>query len=188
MMQPGYYFAFGETPADPADQISVVRFYWNVSAEGAALLLERISTELNRWEVPFRFKTGSNPAMLVRTDGAVLYSPRRYADITYELVREIHWRTKQFLRTDVPLFTLRLADGLAFAEDPATQESFGMSRCRMLAHGIWLAHEQGARQTSDRLEAVEQRFRAEGISLERPWLNAASADELPFTAVDRAAA
>jgi hypothetical protein len=187
-MQPGYYFAFGETGADSADQLSVVRFYWNVSAEGAPRLLELISSGLNRWQVPFRFKTGSNPAILARSDSAVLYSPRRYAQITYELVLEIHERILPLLRAEVPLFSLPLAAGLAFAEDTGTQESFGMARCRTLAQGIWQAHKSGALAIEERLATVERQFEAEGIPLERPWLNAGSANEFEFAAVAAEAA
>ena len=187
-VQPGYYFAFGETLPDSNDEFSMVRFYWNVSAEGAAELLQLISTALNRWQVPFRFKTGVQPGMLARSDSAVLYVPRRSAPFTYELVLEIRNRLRALLRSEVPLFTLRLAPGLAFAEDPGTQESFGMSRCRVLAHGIWLAREQDAQKTEERLVIVEQRFHSEGISLERPWLNPGSADDLAFRAEEGEAA
>ena len=187
-IQPGYYFAFGETLADSSDEFSMVRFYWNVAAEGAAQLLQLVSGELNRWQVPFRFKTGVQPGMLARRDSAVLYVPRRSAPITHELVLEICKRVEPPLRLEVPLFSLRLAPGLAFAEDPGTQESFGMARCRMLAQGIWLAHEKGARLPEERLAFVEQHFRSEGISLQRPWLNPGSADDLPFRAEESVAA
>lgn len=76
-IQPGYYFAFGETTADALDEYSTARFYWNVSAPGAAQLLELVSRELNLWQVPFRFKSGIHPAMYSRCDSAVLYVPRR---------------------------------------------------------------------------------------------------------------
>ena len=165
-----------------------MRFYWNVSAEGAPQLLERISSDLNRWEVPFRFKTPSHPAMFARTDTAVLYAPRRYAHFTRGLVAEIHAAIRPLLRDEVPLFTLRLAPGLAFAEDPGTQESFGMCRSRMLAQGIWQAHVQGAHSTADRLKVVEQQFQSQGISLARPWLNSGSADEFQFEAAQAEAA
>ena len=187
-MQPGYYFMFGETQGDSSDQLSVVRFYWNVPAEGAPQLVNLLSTELNRWQVPFRFKTGTNPAILSRRDSAVLYTPRRYAEIACELASGVQQSMTGLLRPDVPLFTLRLADGLAFAEDPGTQESFGQSRCRMLAQGIWLAHQRGARQAQDRLAAVAEQFQSEGISLARPWLNAGSADDLAFAALRAEAA
>jgi hypothetical protein len=187
-VQPGYYFAFGETLPDSCDEFSMVRFYWNVSAEGAADLLQLVSMELNLWQVPFRFKTGVQPEMLRRCDSAVLYTLRRCASFTCELVLEIRKRIEGRLRAEAPLFTLRLAPGLAFAEDPGTQESFGMSRCRMLAQGIWLAHEQEARSTEERLAIVEQHLRSEGISLARPWLNPGSADDLAFPAEEGEAA
>jgi hypothetical protein len=118
--------------------------------------------------------------LYARSDSAVLYTPRRYADFTFQLALEIHNRARPYLGDDVPLFTLRLAPGLAFAEDPGTQESFGMSRCRILAHGIWTAYQKGARLPADRLAIVEEQFRSEGISLERPWLNPGSANEFAF--------
>ena len=110
-MQPGYYFAFGETLPDYNDEYSVVRLYWNVTSEGPAELLRLISRELNRWHVPFRFKTGTVAAMFRRRDSAVLYTPRRYAPFTFEIASEIHARVLPFLRDDVPLFTLRLEAG-----------------------------------------------------------------------------
>jgi hypothetical protein len=184
-MQPGYYFVFGETLPDSSDEFSVVRFYWNVPAEGVVELLQFVSGELNKWKVPFRFKTGTSYVMLARSDSAVLYTPRRYAQFVFELVSEIHQRVQPLLREDVPLFTLRLAPGLAFAEDPGTQESFGISRCRMLAHGLWLAHQGRAQHPDERRAIVEQHFQSQGISLERPWLNPGSANEFTFTALDR---
>ena len=138
--------------------------------------------------MPFRFKVSGIQTIFERSDSAVLYVPRRYAQLAFELVWEAYKQIGPNLRNDVPLFTLRLAPGLAFAEDPGTQESFGMSRCRNLAHAIWLAHQQGARATEARLATVEQHFRSEGISLERPWLNPGSANDLPFHAVEGASA
>ncbi|HEX3683457.1 MAG TPA: T3SS effector HopA1 family protein [Bryobacteraceae bacterium] len=179
-LQPGYYFAFGETLPDYNDEYSVVRFYWNVTCEGSAELLRLVSRELNRWQVPFRLKTGTVATMFRRRDSAVLYTPRRYAPFTFEIVSQIHARVLPLLRDDVPLFTLRLAAGFAFAEDPGTQESFGMSRCRMLAQALWLAHAGGVRESEERFHAVAEQFQAGGISLERPWLNAGSANEFPF--------
>ena len=187
-VQAGYYFVFGERLPDSSDELSVVRFYWNVSAEGAPHLVRRISGDLNRWEVPFRFKTPSHPGMFARNDSAVLYTPRRYAHFTRELIAEIHSSLQPLLRPGVPLFTLRLAPGLAFAEDPGTQESFGMCRSRILAQGIWQAHVQGVRDTAERLKVVEQQFQSQGVSLARPWLNPGSADEFRFEAAQAEAA
>jgi hypothetical protein len=181
-VQPGYYFAFGETVTDSSDEYSIARFYWNISAEGSAELLELLSQRLNLWQVPFRFKTGLYSSMHARCDSAVLYVPRRTTAFAYELLSEINERVRPYLQTEVPLFTLRLADGFAFADDTGTRESFGMSRCRLLAQGIWHAHSEGAQQSEERLAAVDGQFRAEGISLERPWLGASLIDDPMFVA------
>lgn len=172
-MQPGYYYAFGETTKDSSGQSPVVRFYWHTTVEGAPTLLRLLTAALNRWAVPFRFKTGAAAEMLARTDSGVLYIPRRYAQVATELALDLRLQVAESLPPAVPLFTLELAPGLAFAEDPGTQESFGMSRCRMLAQGIWSAHLQGACSAEERLAVVEREFLSEGISLERPWLNSA---------------
>lgn len=187
-VQSGYYFVFGETLPDASDEISIVRFYWNVTTQGAAELVLGLSTQLNRWEVPFRFKTPSHPELFARTDSAVLYVPRRYAQFARGLLSGIHAKVKPLLRDDVPLFTLHLARGLAFAEDPGTQESFGICRSRILAEGIWLAHAQGVRGTGERLKVVVGQFESQGISLQRPWLNPGSADEFQFAAAAAEAA
>jgi hypothetical protein len=181
-MQPGYYYAFGETLSDSFGEISVVRFYWNVPFESAADLLQLISGGLNLWQVPFRFKVSGIQTIFERSDSAVLYVPRRYAQLAFELVWEAYKQIGPNLRNDVPLFTLRLAPGLAFAEDPGTQESFGMSRCRLLAQGLWLAHLRGVHQADEQLQVIDEQFASEGISLEHPWLNRGSVDEFAFPA------
>jgi hypothetical protein len=56
-----------------------------------------------------------------------------------------------------------------------------MSRCRLLAEALWSAWTNGITHPEERLAAVERWFSNLGLSLERPWLNRASADtyELP---------
>jgi hypothetical protein len=181
-VQPGYYFVFGETFGDANDEFSIIRFYWNVSAEGVPNLLQLLSSELNHWGIPFRFKTGLKRAMLSRRDSAVLYIPRHYAEFTFELVSKVHKKVEPNLEDDVPLFALRLMPGLAFAEDPGTQESFGMARTRLLAQSIWAAHEKGIRDADGRWNIVQEQFQSEGVSLDHPWLNAGSANEFAFAA------
>ncbi len=173
-MQPGFYFAFGETPADVFDDFSLIRFYWNVRPEGGAALIEALSTALNRWYIPFRLKILSHRGTFGRTDAAILYVPRRHARIVLELCSEVRQRIETALGDETPLFALRLAAGLGFAEDPGITESFGMSRCRLLAEGIWTAHSRGAQGAEARMRILEQHFTAHGIDLDRPWLNPGS--------------
>ncbi len=69
-------------------------------------------------------------------------------------------------RPSVPAFTRRLGSGVAVADDPAAPESFGESRCRLLASGILRAHEAGDTSFESRLREVEKVFLAEGVLLD----------------------
>lgn len=179
-MQPGFYFVFGETPGDQQDDYSTVRYYWNIQSESAQPLVRKLTQKLNRFQTPFKFKIISYPAMLGRSDSAILYIGRRYYRIAAEIAREVHGEIEPLLGDAVPLFSLRLGRGLSFAEDPGTQESFGMSRCRLLAEGLHDAWLRGLSRAEDRLDRVRARFESAGASLERPYLNLGSVDPYEF--------
>jgi uncharacterized protein with GYD domain len=59
-------------------------------------------------------------------------------------------------------------------------ESFGTSRCRLLAEAIWTAFTQGVHEERARLEIVARHFEKSGISLEAPYLNPGSQDRYTF--------
>ena len=186
-MQPGFYFAFGEAEAGELDSFSLARFYWNVRAEGAVALMRSVTRGLNRFQVPFRLKCLTNSAFYTRNDAAVLYVDKRFYRVTARVLAGVLQEVARHLRPDAPLFTKRLADGLALAEEPYTGESFGMQRCRILAEGILSAHARGARDEGSRLEEVERHFNAYGLTLEAPYLNPRSIDQYDFTPAREAA-
>jgi hypothetical protein len=179
-MQPGFYFAFGEAVADQQDDYSIVRFYWNINATATATLIQYITRGLNRYQVPFRFKCLALPTQYKRTDAAVLFVSKRYYRIVAELLVDVYQRVREMLKPDTPLFTKQLAVGLGCAEDPANGESFGMSRCRLVAEGLWSAYLQGLHSEQDRLHQVVELFEKHGIALERPYLNRGSSDIYEF--------
>jgi HopA1 effector protein family len=179
-LQPGFYFVFGETTVDQHDELPTVRYYWNIKREGAVPLVRELTSRLNKYQVPFRLKILNHPGMLGRSDAAILYLGRRYYRAAAEICRETHDKVRDVLDEPVPLFTLRLAKGLAFAEDPGTQESFGMMRCRLLAESLCAGFSEGRTAEADRLERVRQHFLASGISLEQPFLNSGSVASYEF--------
>ena len=181
VMQPGFYFAFGETQDGGEDNSSLVRFYWNIGPAGATALVGALTRRLNRFQVPFRLKCLSNSAFFKRHDTAVLFVNKRFYHVTARLLAEVHREVAGHMRAQVPLFTKRLADGLALAEEPYTGESFGMQRCRILAEGILSAHARGLRAPQARLEEVAQQFERYGIPLGRAHLNPGSVDHYDFT-------
>ena len=133
-MQPGYYHAFGETAGEFEEGERVLRFYWNVSADGAPRLMEAVTRDFNRFQVPFQFKCGNRAGHYPRRDAAVLYLHGRYYAMAALLVERVHAGIGAWLNAGTPLFARRLADGLGFAEDPG--DSFGQNRAKILAEAM----------------------------------------------------
>lgn len=131
-----FYFIFGETLLDNNNS-AVVRLYFNLIPEGAAPLIALISNNLNRYNIPFQFKCLNQAAFYTRCDSAVLYIDKRYFDIVSDLLSEHYSDLSTWLNAGVPMFTKKIAPGIGFAENPfSASESFGTSRCKIIAQGI----------------------------------------------------
>jgi hypothetical protein len=178
-MQPGFYFAFGESLEDRRDGVDFVRFYWSVQASAAPNLIHGLSERFNHFFVPFRFKCLTQRAHFVRLDPAVLYVDRRFYLIAAELATEVYTQVSHEVRSMSPLFTKQLAPGLGIAEDPGNGESFGMNRCGIAAEGLWEAYSRNVSGEA-RLDLIEESFARRGLSLARPYLNPGSIDEYEF--------
>lgn len=174
--QPGFYIVNGETPAPSGSDSRMTRIYWHIGEGGAVPLVRAVTTLLNRYQVPFRFKTLSYSGVYTRSDAAVLFFAARYYQIVAHLLPSIRAAVRDHLRPATPLLTQRLHDGIGLAEDPATGESFGMSRSRLVAHAIWDAYARGLQTEEARMLELRIQFERNGLSLHRPHLRAASAD------------
>lgn len=166
--QPGWYHAFGTTVMSDHDAGRIGRFYLHISADDAAFAIAALTSLLNRYSVPFRLKVPVDPRHFDRTDALVLYTPRRFVPIVHRLVMAQEEVTQRLL-SGTPLFALELCRGLAAADDPGTGESFGQSRCRLIADAIL---DGGSRsgQRQAKIEALERRFRRAGLDPCRPHL------------------
>lgn len=135
---------------------------------------------LNRAGLPFRFKVVNDPQGYTRCDAGVLYIARSDYPAVASALERIYSDLVEMLRPGVPALTKPLAPGLGLAEDPGTEDSFGMHRCGLLADALIRAHEQRKRSVESRLSVVAERFAEAGISLDEPFLNAGSRDEYSF--------
>ena len=174
-LQQGYYYAFGETIGRFEDAAGILRFYWNISADGAPHLIEHATRGLNRFQAAFRIKCLSTRSSYPRRDAAVLYVNSHYYPIVALVLESLHDRLRPWLSSDTPLFTRELAPGLGFAEDPGL--SFGQHRCRLLAGAM--VRSRGM-SLPDRLQVLKDDFKHRGLAFERPWLNNAAPDCYPF--------
>jgi hypothetical protein len=172
--QPGFHFTLGDATPDPADAASTLRLYFHSTHVGAPLLVETFARLLNRRQVPFRIKCLGHPASYQRVDAVVLYVARRHFSHVAAILAESGASLTALLRPAVPLFTRRLMPGVGLAEDPATGESFGQNRCRLVAEALVDAWTQRKPSLPARLDALRRRFSTAGIDLERPYLSPGS--------------
>lgn len=161
-----------------------VRFYWNLKPEGASRLLELVSTQFNRFGIPFGLKCCTDPDAYNRNDSGVLYLANCYLSIGIKFVKEVHNSLSDFLNDDVPMFTLKLAKGLSFAENPPWHTiSFGQSRSQIIARGLFKAWSQNA-PVSKAAEIIMQTIIENDLNPEKFYLNPRSCFEYDFTGFD----
>ena len=179
-LSPGYYMALSTNRLRAEDAEPLVRFYWNVTPDGAPAVMQAVTTALNGPRYPFRFKILNDPTHFTRCDAAVLYIRKcDYARIAAILER-IYGTISQYLKPNTPALARQLAPGLGFAEDPGGGESFGQHRCRIIAEGLVRAYELGTETNHARLDEVIKTFHAAKLNMETPYLNPGAGDDYPF--------
>jgi hypothetical protein len=182
-LSPGFYMALGNAEFPGDGSAPIVRLYWNIRSEGAPALVELLTARLNAEQAGFRFKIVNDPAGYRRCDAGVLYTLKDQYDQVIPVVAAVYGLMRDALKPSVPALTRCLAPGLGLAEDPGDPlTSFGMSRCRLLAEAIVQAADATAPGPYTKQKCAEEQFASAGIDLDRPYLNAGSADGYWFPA------
>lgn len=177
--QAGFFYVHGAQLSEASASEDLLRIYFHLRPAAVLRLVATLPARLERFEIPFRLKTLSQPVRLAeRRDGTVLFFAARHFAITAHLCLEAWASLAEELKpAGIPLFTHELAPGMGLAEDPGT--SFGLSRCRLLAAG-WL--EAGACRPASlaaSIDATRRVFLAAGLDPERPYLNPGSVGFFP---------
>ncbi len=176
-MLPGYYTMLGDAdqPADGnGSQGDTLRFYWHLTPEIAPGWIDELTHRFNTVGVAFHAKVLSDPGAYVRADAGVLYVALADAAAAMALLPDLHRAVSASLRPTTPMFTKRLARGVAIAEDPGDGRSFGQHRCQLVAEGLVRAFQDGRTAAEDVTAAVAARFADDGLLISRPWLNPGS--------------
>ncbi len=173
-VHPGFWFAFGETPSDTVADARRVRIYWHIQPAAAAQLVNLLTHALNRFQLPFQLKCLATPVHFWRRNSLVLYLSRRHYTVAHTVLSSTYAAVATSLDPEVPAFTLGLAPGVALAEDPSGAESFGQTRCRLVAEGLYAARARGATDEDDKLAAVYEAFATAGVDPRHPYRNPGS--------------
>ena len=181
LLSPGFYMALGNEELVHEEAQTLVRWYWNLTATGAVCFLRKATLMLNRARLPYKLKVLNDPARFTRCDTVVLYIRKAECSAVSQILAEVYPEVAADMKPGIPVFTKRLAPGVALAEDPGQGESFGLHRCRLLSEGMIRAHEQSRKSLEDRLECVEDCLAKESVRLDEPFLNLGSRDDYSFS-------
>lgn len=166
--QPTFYYVFGNQNLNTSKNL--LRVYWNITSEGAPVLIDSITKKLNRYNIPFLFKCLNHPQLYFRRDAAVLYIEDTLQHILDQLLPELYEDIKEYVEDDVPLFSYRYQKGMGMAENPSSQESFGMNRMATVA--AVLANSASKNSNTDLLlQEIATAFQQKGIHPETTFLN-----------------
>lgn len=174
-LSPGFHFAFSNQEFTHNNG-KIVRFYWNIKAEGACKLIEVITTFINDANIPFNFKVINDTNHFNRCDAAVLYIKKEDYQSFKSLLEVIYPKVAKYLLFQSPLFTKFIAPGLGLAEDPIGEESFGELVCNIIATGVITAYESGQTLLDEQIKHVVDCFRLHDIIPDFPYLNPSSED------------
>ncbi len=173
-----FYYIFSNNPEGKKSS-SLLRFYWNIEPSGVPLLINRLTSGLNRHYIPFQFKCLKHPAQYNRHDGCVLYIFPRYLHMVCAIIRQFMDEVVTFLKEDVPMFTLKLVNGLSFAESPDGGQSFGMQHAGILAQTLVTAFENRLDE-KQKLNHITETYQSLGYDLTCLYKNPGSTNDYSF--------
>jgi hypothetical protein len=149
----GFYTVLGDAD-DSLEHEPTTRVYWHLRASGAEELTRHLTAALNERGVPFWLKLADAPEKYRRSDVAVLYLPRAAYPRAESVIAHAARSLAGHLRASTSAFAMRIAPGVAVADDPAFRESFGQHRSRILAEALTTESAKGGAITAERVAAA----------------------------------
>ena len=165
----GIWWTFSSvSPEDPT-----ARVYVDVRAATAPRVVHVVTGVLAQLGLPYRLKTPVFAEAYDRADAMVLYLPRSRRQEFLDALVERWPEIAHLLDPGVPALTCPVRPGLAWADDPGPDHSYGQSRCEILAAGIAASRETWtALPREDRIARLIDSLRGAGLVAERPWESA----------------
>jgi hypothetical protein len=156
----------------------IVDIYFNLSsADGALLLMESLTKELNAANVPFHFKVLYRPEDYIYCDTARLSIVKEDYEQVQQILTSIYQAHQAYFQPETLLFTKYIAPGLSVGERPNLKTDLIKHRCRLVAEALMTARQDTKTSSIDKYKYISDRFQQENISLEQPYLNPHSTDD-----------
>jgi hypothetical protein len=152
-----FYYIYGDSKI--SNERDLIRFYFNLSAESVFLFVSIITECFNKYHLPFTLKCLNHPSLYeTRVDTAILFINKKDHHYTWSLLKILLPKIKPHLKLKIPLFLYKILDGVGFAEDIGSEESFGASRSKLLATYIVQLYQNGRTHSKEELKLFCQSF------------------------------
>lgn len=158
----GFWRTWSPTWNGPGPRMA--RVYWSVPPQGLAEVVPALARALPP-DLPWLFKAGVDLGARGRPDAVVLYLRSPDVPELKSTLRSIYERVASSLGRSVPAFARPIAPGLAVAEDPPGEESFGEHRCRLAARAVASAEKRDVESLTG---ALHRTFAEAGLDLAAP--------------------
>lgn len=155
---------------EPLAERPRIRIFFNISADGAPVLMSILSGALNAEGCRFTLNVLHDPRSFPRLDAVSLETQAdRHSLICLILERHAH-TLSPYLAAAAPLFSCPLAPGIGLVECPVDGGDFGLSRCELLAEALLTPQSP----SSSRHQLMVEQFTQHGLDWSRPYLNPGS--------------
>jgi HopA1 effector protein family len=149
----------------------LVRVYWSVWHDHIGWVLRAVVRGLDTIGVKYSLKCPRHAAEYTRVDALVVYLEENAWPRCRPVIEELAQKLSPHLRPTVPPLTLRLAPGVAFAEDGSETQSFGQSRCLALVPGVLAVLVRRPRSRKQGLSLLAESLEKNGINPTQPWVS-----------------
>jgi hypothetical protein len=180
----GTYIAVGNAgsinTADASQDEIVAQLYFNVSADGAVILMDRLTQKLNPIGIPFDFKVSYEEEDFDTPNSAVLEIYRSTFESVYPNIEATYQQNKNHFKPDTFFFCKYLKPGLGLAEKPLfsiiEKENIGQYFSGLIAKILVKILISDGLESENRLEFILNYLSEIGVNLDHLYLNSGSTD------------
>lgn len=151
-------------------QKPLMRVYFSTRSDQVGFVLMEVTETLDRLKLPYYLKCSAFAPVYSRVDSLIVYLEAGSWSRTAVEITTMAERIRDHLRDATPPLTKKIAQGVAFAEDLGTNESFGESRCRALAPAVLALLQDQHSSPQDGLHILTESLIAAGIDPVQPWI------------------
>ena len=181
----GRYIAVGNAGSTAnlksSPESTIVQLYFNVDSEGALLLLDRLTQQLNTLAITFDFKIAYDETNFGCFDAATLEFEKVYYPRLKPILQEVYQDSQAYFQPEIPFFCKHVAAGLGLAEKPhqaldVESNNIGHYYCGIIAKSLLKIWRQANEFNEDKFTFILKDLSQAKINIKYLYKNPDSQD------------